>query len=216
MHSFRTEIENPIVEKDILDLAKKIAQFKAGEIHALMGPNGSGKSTLLWLVSGLLRLADGSMSLDGRCLDSSVDDVYVSPEDRNIGMMFQSLHLVNQMTVIDNVALALRARGSSRNDARVVAQEHLDAVGAGHLAHRKASELSGGEAQRVALARAIATRPAVLLLDEPLSAIDAESKEPLRTVLDGVLRAYSGIALLVTHDLNDVESLASRSIRLGP
>jgi molybdate transport system ATP-binding protein len=186
-----------------------------GEVVAVVGPNGSGKSTLLSVVSGLLRLADGSLSLDGRCLDSSVDGVYVSPEDRNVGMMFQSLHLVGQLTVVDNVGLALRARGSSRNDARVVAQQHLDAVGAAHLAHRKASELSGGEAQRVALARAIATRPVVLLLDEPLSAIDAESKEPLRAVLEGVLSSFSGIALLVTHDLVDVESLASRSIRLG-
>jgi molybdate transport system ATP-binding protein len=187
-----------------------------GEVVAVVGPNGSGKSTLLSVVSGLLRLSKGSMSLDGHCMDSSVDDVYVPPEDRNVGMMFQSLHLVSQLTVVDNVALALRARGSSRNDARLVAQEHLDAVGAGHLARRKASELSGGEAQRVALARAIATRPALLLLDEPLSAIDAQSKEPLRVVLDGVLGAYSGITLLVTHDLKDVESLASRSIRLGP
>jgi molybdate transport system ATP-binding protein len=186
-----------------------------GEVVAVVGPNGSGKSTLLSVVSGLLRLADGFMSLDGRYLDSSVDDVYVSPEDRNIGMMFQSLHLVSQMTAIDNVALALRAKGSSRNDARVVAHEHLDAVGAGHLARRAASALSGGEAQRVALARAIATRPAVLLLDEPLSAIDAESREPLRAVLDGVLSTYSGIALLVTHDITDVNSLASRSIRIG-
>ena len=186
-----------------------------GEVVAVVGPNGSGKSTLLSVVSGLVRLAEGSMSLDGRCFDSSVDDVYVSPEDRNVGMMFQSLHLVSQMTAINNVALALRARGSSRVDARLIAQQHLDAVGAGHLAHRRASELSGGEAQRVALARAIATRPAVLLLDEPLSAIDAESREPLRAVLDGVLSTYSGITLLVTHDLNDVESLASRSIRLG-
>jgi molybdate transport system ATP-binding protein len=186
-----------------------------GEVVAVLGPNGSGKSTLLSVVSGLLRLADGSMSLDGRCLDSSIDDVYVSPEDRNIGMMFQSLHLVSQMTAIDNVALALRAKGSSRNDARVVAQQHLDAVGAAHLALRTASALSGGEAQRVALARAIATRPAVLLLDEPLSAIDAESKEALRAVLDGVLGTYSGITLLVTHDITDVDSLASRSIRIG-
>jgi molybdate transport system ATP-binding protein len=130
-------------------------------------------------------------------------------------MMFQSLHLVSQMTAIDNVALALRAKGSSRNDARVVAQQHLDAVGAAHLALRTASALSGGEAQRVALARAIATRPAVLLLDEPLSAIDAESKEALRSVLDGVLGNYSGITLLVTHDITDVDSLASRSIRIG-
>ncbi len=187
-----------------------------GDVVAVVGPNGSGKSTLLSVVSGLLRLAEGSMSLDGRCLDSSVDDVYMPPEDRNVGMMFQSLHLVGQMSAVDNVALALRARGSSRNDARVVAQQYLDSVGAGHLARRTASELSGGEAQRVALARSIATRPDVLLLDEPLSAIDAESKEPLRAVLDGVLRAYSGIALLVTHDITDVESLASRSIKLGP
>jgi molybdate transport system ATP-binding protein len=186
-----------------------------GEVVAVLGPNGSGKSTLLSVVSGLLRLAGGSMSLDGRCLDSSIDDVYVSPEDRNIGMMFQSLHLVSQMTAIDNVALALRAKGSSRNDARVDAQQHLDAVGAAHLALRTASALSGGEAQRVALARAIATRPAVLLLDEPLSAIDAESKEALRAVLDGVLSTYSGITLLVTHDITDVDSLASRSIRIG-
>ena len=186
-----------------------------GEVVAVVGLNGSGKSTLLSVVSGLLRLADGSMSLDGRCLDSSVDDVYVQPEDRNIGMMFQSLHLVSQMTAIDNVALALRARGSSRHDARLVAQQHLDAVGAAHLAQRKSSELSGGEAQRIALARAIATRPAVLLLDEPLSAIDAASKEPLREVLAAVLKEFEGITLLVTHDLEDVESLASRSIRLG-
>ena len=186
-----------------------------GEVVAVVGPNGSGKSTLLYVVSGLLRLAAGSMSLEGRCLDSSVDDVYVSPEDRNIGMMFQSLHLVNQMTAFDNVALALRARGSSRNDARVVAQERLEVVGAAHLANRKASELSGGEAQRIALARAIATRPAVLLLDEPLSAIDAASKEPLREVLAVVLQEFEGITLLVTHDHDDVDSLASRSIRLG-
>ena len=190
-------------------------EFSPGEVVAVVGPNGSGKSTLLSVVAGLLRLAEGSISLNGRCLDSSVDDVYVSPEDRNIGMMFQSLHLVSQMTAVDNVALALRARGSSRNDARVVAHEHLDAVGAAHLAHRKASELSGGEAQRVALARAIATRPAVLLLDEPLSAIDAASKEPLRVVLANVLSGYSGVTLLVTHDSEDVASLASRSIQLG-
>ena len=190
-------------------------EFSSGEVVAVVGPNGSGKSTLLSVVSGLLRLADGSMSLDGRCLDSSVDDVYVPPEDRNIGMMFQSLHLVSQMTGIDNVALALRARGSKRNDAHVIAQQHLDSVGAGHLAHRTASELSGGEAQRVALARAIATNPSVLLLDEPLSAIDATSKEPLREVLAAVLQEFKGIALLVSHDSADVSTLASRSIPLG-
>ena len=190
-------------------------EFSSGEVVAVVGPNGSGKSTLLSVVAGLLRLTDGSMSLNGRCLDSSTDNVYVEPEHRGIGMMFQSLHLVGQMTVVDNVALALRARGVSRGESRVTAREQLTAVGSLHLADRKASELSGGEAQRVALARAIATNPSVLLLDEPLSAIDAASKEPLREVLAAVLQEFKGIALLVSHDSADVSTLASRSISLG-
>jgi len=190
-------------------------EFSSGEVVAVVGPNGSGKSTLLSVVAGLLRLTDGSMSLDGRCLDSSKDNVYVEPEYRDIGMMFQLLHLVGQMTVVDNVALALRARGASRSEARVAAREQLIAVGSLHLADRNASELSGGEAQRVALARAIATNPSVLLLDEPLSAIDAASKEPLREVLAVVLQEFKGIALLVSHDPADVTTLASRSISLG-
>ena len=190
-------------------------EFSSGEVVAVVGPNGSGKSTLLSVVAGLLRLTNGSMSLDSRCLDSSLDNVYVEPEHRGIGMMFQSLHLVGQMTVVDNVALALRARGGSRGEAREAAREQLIAVGSLHLADRKASELSGGEAQRVALARAIATKPSVLLLDEPLSAIDAASKEPLREVLAAVLQEFKGIALLVSHDSADVSTLASRSISLG-
>jgi molybdate transport system ATP-binding protein len=190
-------------------------EFTSGEVVAVVGPNGSGKSTLLSVVAGLLRLTDGSMSLDGRCLDSSKDNVYVEPEHRGIGMMFQSLHLVSQMTVVDNVALALRARGASRSEARATAREQLIVVGSLHLADRQASELSGGEAQRVALARAIATNPSVLLLDEPLSAIDAASKEPLREVLAAVLQEFKGIALLVSHDSADVSTLASRTIALG-
>lgn len=190
-------------------------EFSPGEVVAVVGPNGSGKSTLLSVVAGLLRVTEGSMSLNGRCLDSSKDNVYVEPEHRGIGMMFQSLHLVGQMTVVDNVALALRARGASRGEARESAREHLIAVGSLHLADRKASELSGGEAQRVALARAIATNPSVLLLDEPLSAIDAASKEPLRAVLAAVLQEFKGITLLVSHDPADVSTLASRTIALG-
>ena len=186
-----------------------------GEVIAIVGPNGSGKSTLLSVVSGLLRLTNGTMSLNGRCLDSLRDEIYVAPEDRNVGMMFQSLHLVGQMTSIENVALAIRARGASKREALSLAQEQLDALGALPLAHRKAAELSGGEAQRVAIARAIATQPSVLLLDEPLSAIDATSKQSLRAVLGGVLSSFEGITLLVTHDHEDVASLASRSIRLG-
>ena len=190
-------------------------EFTSGEVVAVIGPNGSGKSTLLSVVAGLLRLTEGSISLNGRCLDSSKDNVYVEPEHRGIGMMFQSLHLVGQMTVVDNVALALRARGVGKSDATRVSLEKLHVVGAEHLVDRKASVLSGGEAQRVALARAIATNPSVLLLDEPLSAIDAASKEPLRAVLAAVLQEFKGITLLVSHDPADVSTLASRTIALG-
>jgi ABC-type sulfate/molybdate transport systems ATPase subunit len=119
------------------------------------------------------------------------------------------------MSVLQNVMFGLRSRGATKIDATSASLEKLHVVGAKHLVDRKASELSGGEAQRVALARAIATNPSVLLLDEPLSAIDAASKEPLREVLATVLQEFKGIALLVSHDPEDVASLASRSIRLG-
>ena len=186
-----------------------------GEVVAVVGPNGAGKTTLLKVVAGLLRMGDGVLSLNDRILDSSIDNTYVAPEKRNVGMMFQSLHLIHTLTAAENVALALRARGASKKNAHSVALQKLAIVGASHLADQPASQLSGGEAQRVALARAIASQPSVLLLDEPLSAIDAASKESLRAVLASVLKDFAGITLLVSHDPADVATLATRTITLG-
>lgn len=190
-------------------------EIAPGEVVAVVGPNGAGKTTLLNVVAGLLRMKEGVLSLNGRTLDHAAEDVFVAPENRNIGMMFQSLHLVPMLTAAENVALALRAHGANKKDAHSVALQKLVIVDASHLANRPASQLSGGEAQRVALARAIASQPSVLLLDEPLSAIDASSKEPLRAVLTSVLTDFSGVTLLVSHDPADVATLATRTIALG-
>jgi len=186
-----------------------------GEVVAVVGPNGAGKTTLLNVVAGLLRMNEGVLSLNGRTLDNAADGVFVAPENRNIGMMFQSLHLIPLLTAAENVALALRAHGANKKDAHSVALQKLAIVGASHLADRLAAQLSGGESQRVALARAIASEPSVLLLDEPLSAIDAASKEPLRAVLASVLNEFSGVTLLVSHDPADVATLATRTVTLG-
>ena len=195
-----------------LDLAEEIQD---GEVAAIVGPNGAGKSTLLNLVAGLVRLYQGSLVMNGVTCDAPDEDVYVQPEDRNVGMMFQNLHLIPQLTSAKNVELSLQARKVSRVQREVLRNNLLAQVGAEHLADRIASQLSGGEAQRVALVRALAGNPKVLLLDEPLSAIDAVSKAQLRLVLADVLQGFPGVTLLVSHDPADVESLATRTITLG-
>ena len=195
-----------------LDLGDEIQD---GEVVAIVGPNGAGKSTLLNLVAGLVRLHQGSLVMNGVMCDAPDEDVYVQPEDRNVGMMFQNLHLIPQLTAAKNVDLSLHARRVPRVQREVMRNNLLVQVGAEHLSDRIASQLSGGEAQRVALARALAGNPKVLLLDEPLSAIDADSKDQLRLVLADVLQGFPGVALLVSHDPSDVESLATRTITLG-
>jgi molybdate transport system ATP-binding protein len=190
-------------------------EFSGGDVVAVVGPNGVGKSTLLSTIAGIVPLEEGQIMMGTRIVDSPSDGIYVAPEDRKIGMMFQSLHLIPQFTALQNVALALRAQGMPKSDANSTAHKKLELVGAAHLVHRKALELSGGEAQRVALARAIAAEPDVLLLDEPLSAIDAGSREQLRSVLAEVLSGFPGVALLVSHDVKDLTSLATRILTLG-
>lgn len=190
-------------------------EIQDGEVVAIVGPNGAGKSTLLNLVAGLVRLHQGSLVLNDVTCDAPDEDVFVQPEDRNVGMMFQNLHLIPQLTASKNVDLSLQARKVPRVQREVLRNNLLAQVGAEHLSDRIASQLSGGEAQRVALARALAGEPKVLLLDEPLSAIDAASKAQLRLVLADVLRDFPGVVLLVSHDPADVESLATRTVTLG-
>ena len=190
-------------------------QFLYGEVVAVVGPNGSGKSTLLHLVAGLLQLDDGELVLDNVLCDALGQGVYVAPELRNIGMVFQNLHLISHLSAVKNIELALQARKVPRKERATVALSLLARVQGEYLAHRLASQLSGGEAQRVALARAMACSPQVLLLDEPLSAIDAAAKNELREILAEVLREYMGVTLLVSHDPADAAALATRTITHG-
>ena len=162
---------------------------------AVVGPSGSGKSTLLRVVAGLLRADRGDVRLGGRSL------LGVPPERRGISMMFQKPLLFPHLDVLDNVAFADRTAGAPRARARAAARGHLDVVRLGDLASRRPRELSGGQEQRVALARALAAHPDVLLLDEPFSALDAELRAAMHTLLEEVRARFEPTTVMVTHDL---------------
>jgi molybdate transport system ATP-binding protein len=192
------------------------AQFSvaSGEVVALVGPSGAGKSTVLRAVAGLVPLAAGRIVVDGTVFEDVATKEYVPPERRNLGVVFQDELLFPHMTVLDNVGAGLRFTGASRMIARARAREWLERIGIDELAEAWPSALSGGQAQRVALARALATRPRVLLLDEPLSALDVATRADVRRELRRHLSAFSGIRLLVTHDPIDALALADRLIVL--
>jgi molybdate transport system ATP-binding protein len=171
-----------------------------GRTVALLGPNGAGKSTAVAALAGLLALDEGDIQLDGVVLDAPHAGVFVVPEKRGLGVVFQDFMLFPHMTVVDNVAFGLRSRGVGREAARARASSWIERVGlAGFEGHRPA-RLSGGQAQRAALARALVTEPAMLLLDEPLSALDVTTRARLRRSLADHLDAFAGPRLLITHD----------------
>jgi molybdate transport system ATP-binding protein len=185
-----------------------------GEVVALLGRNGAGKSTALAALSGLLPLVGGSIALGGLVLDDPEADRFVDASQRPIGVVFQDYLLFPHMSVLANVAFGLRARGRSRADAQRIAGEWLDRVGLADRPAARPASLSGGMAQRVALARALASRPELLLLDEPLAALDVEIRDSVRSDLAGLLREHAGCAVLVTHDPVDAEVLADRILVL--
>ena len=181
-----------------------------GETLAVLGPNGAGKSTVLRMASGLVPLERGRIELDGRVLDDPTADTFVPPEERSIGVVFQDLLLFPGLDVSDNVAFGLRAAGRGKGEARARAAEWLERLGLGSRGHDRVGGLSGGEAQRVALARALAAGPRALLLDEPLSALDADVRATVRRDLRDHLRFHEGPRVLVTHDPLDAAVLADR------
>jgi molybdate transport system ATP-binding protein len=184
----------------------------AGEVVALLGPNGAGKTTALRALAGLTPLTDGRITLGGRVLDDPVAGSLLPAEKRSIGVVFQDYLLFPHLSALDNVAFGPRCHGVSRAEARGQAAAWLDRVGlAGHRAS-KPRALSGGQAQRVALARALAVEPSLLLLDEPLAALDARTRMDTRTHLHHHLTDHPGAALLVTHDPLDALILADRLI----
>ena len=185
-----------------------------GQVVALLGPNGAGKTTVLHALAGLLRLTDGSITLGGRVLDDPRRKEFVPPEGRDLGMVFQDYLLFPHLSAVDNVAFGLRARGVGRGPARQTASAWLERVGVLDHAASRPGQLSGGQAQRVALARALATNPGLVLLDEPLAALDASTRLEVRGELGRHLREFGGSALMVTHDPLDAMVVADRIVVL--
>ncbi len=185
-----------------------------GEVVAVLGPNGAGKTTLLRALAGLQPVDAGRVVLDGRTLEDDGAGIRVSPQQRRVGVVFQQQLLFGHLTALDNVAFGLRARGVARHDARARAHDWLGRVGLADHAASKPSALSGGQAQRIALARALATDPALLLLDEPLAALDVDTRRTVRRELRRHLDAFAGPVLLVTHEPLEAISLADRLVIL--
>jgi molybdate transport system ATP-binding protein len=182
------------------------------EIVAVLGPNGAGKSTLLRCLAGLLALDSGHVTLAGAVLDDPERDVFVPAERRPIGVVFQDYLLFAHLSALENVAFGLRARGARRRDARRRASALLERVGLAEYAGARPGALSGGQQQRVALARALAGDPQLLLLDEPLAALDVSTRADVRRELRRQLAGFDGTRIVVTHDPLDAYALADRVV----
>ena len=185
-----------------------------GDVLAVLGPNGAGKSTLLQLIAGLLRPDEGRIELGDAVVTDTASGVFVPAHARGVAMLSQQALLFPHLTVAANVAFAPRCQGRSRSEARAIAHRWLEAVDAQEFADRRPAQLSGGQAQRVAVARALAAEPQVLLLDEPMSALDVTAAPALRRLLRDMLRdkgRRSGrTAVIVTHDLLDALAIADQ------
>jgi spermidine/putrescine transport system ATP-binding protein len=178
----------------------------AGEFIALMGPSGCGKSTSLRMIAGLEQPTSGRVLIGGQ------DMTHVPADQRGTPMVWQSLALFPFLSVEDNVAFPLKMRGESPNARRRVANEWLDKVGLGGMGKRDISQLSGGQRQRVAIARALVTQPSILLLDEPLSALDTHLRVHLQTELARLHRALKITFIYVTHSQSEAFALADRVV----
>lgn len=189
------------------------ASLEAGLVTAVVGHNGAGKSTLAQVVAGTLRLERGEVTIGGRTVEDA--STFVPARRRGVAMVSQAPRIFTHMSVLANVAFPLRVRGVGRAQARAAATDQLRAVGIADLAHRCASDLSGGQAARVAIARALAFRPDVLILDEPTAALDVEATAQVSAVLRERLSQSGITTLLVSHDIAEVLALASRMIIMG-
>jgi len=189
-----------------------------GRLLALLGPSGCGKSTLLRAVAGLLPLHAGSISFADR------DVTRLASRHRNVGLVFQDHLLFPHLTLLENVAYGLRSRGQRKTKSLVRAQEMLDLVGLAHRKNDHPSDLSGGQSQRVALARALAVDPAVLLLDEPFSALDVDLRASMREEVRRIVTEAGATTIMVTHDREEAMDMADevallsegRLIETGP
>ena len=189
---------------DALALEPTDLAVQAGEFLTLLGPSGSGKTTLLQMISGLVAPSAGRIEIDGR------DVTHVEPGKRGIGMVFQSYALFPHMSVWDNVAYGLRMRRKSRDEVRAAVDDALAMVRMTEYAKRFPKELSGGQQQRIALARCFAYRPSVILLDEPLGALDKKLREHMQSEIRRLHKELGATFVYVTHDQDEALTLSDR------
>jgi iron(III) transport system ATP-binding protein len=196
-------------EKAVNDVNLSVAQ---GEFVTLLGPSGCGKTTTLRCIAGLERPDGGDIRIGGETVACAARGLYLNPEDRNIGMVFQSYAVWPHMTVFDNVAYGLRVRRAPSHVIKQRTMRALELVGLGHLAERYATKLSGGQRQRVALARAIVYEPKVVLFDEPLSNLDAKLREQMRIELVRLQHEVGITSIYVTHDQSEALVMSDRVV----
>jgi iron(III) transport system ATP-binding protein len=183
-----------------------------GEFVTLLGPSGCGKTTTLRCVAGLERPEEGEIRIGSETVVAPAKDIYLFPEHRNIGMVFQSYAVWPHMTVFDNVAYGLRVRRASSAEIKTRTMRALELVGLDHLAERFATKLSGGQRQRVALARAIVYEPEVILFDEPLSNLDAKLREQMRDEIVRLQKEVGITSIFVTHDQSEALVMSDRVV----
>ncbi len=183
-----------------------------GEFVTLLGPSGCGKTTTLRCIAGLEHPDNGEIRIEGEPVTSTEQDIFLTPEDRNLGMVFQSYAVWPHMTVFDNVAFGLKIRRTGRAETKEKTTKALELVGLAHLADRYATKLSGGQRQRVALARAIVYGPRVILFDEPLSNLDAKLREQMRIELVRLQHEVGITSVYVTHDQTEALVMSDRVV----
>jgi len=205
-----------------IDIRKRLRDFSLdvklsvarGEILMLVGDNGCGKTTLLNIVAGLQDPDAGRIALDARPIYDSTLKINTPAEARNIGYVFQSYALFPHMSVYDNVAFGLRTRSHSKNEIGLLVKDYLEAAGLWEIRKARAVDVSGGQKQRIALARALIIEPDLLLLDEPLSALDVRRQAQMRKELRETIHACNVPCIIVTHDLRDVACIGDRACLL--
>ncbi|HXR68509.1 MAG TPA: ABC transporter ATP-binding protein [Dermatophilaceae bacterium] len=204
-----TLVMSGTVERGSFQLEAEL-RVAPGEILGVLGPNGAGKTTLLRALSGLDALSSGTIALGDLTLDDAATDTFVPAENRPVALVFQNYRLFPHLDVRDNIAYSPRVRGAGRRQARAAADTWLERLDLVALSSRRPHQISGGQAQKVALARALAAEPRLLLLDEPLSALDARTRLEVRAQLRSHLEEFAGPVLVITHDPLEAMVMADR------